>query len=248
MAGLIYYLAGKRAVSEEDLRKAGLGYALDGAGGPSHVAAEKGPDGGAGVMFTLPDARGENPPVQALAASARWTRIPDVAGAWVGFDPKDPPGPGDLCRREKMVGHDVEMGDGRKWTVPVAIRFPEGTCLPRSLSWDGSRWAQGDVVPRYRELFAAAQRIWDNLVNATKPGEEAGEVTVTLSEEAGVCACALAVNYRLGPAEISALGLFDEQSEANAALALVDWPAVLEYARKKKQALEAASSQPGGGA
>jgi hypothetical protein len=241
MRGLIYYLPGRRQANREDLVAAGLGYALEREGGPSCAACEKGPDGAAGCVFSLPGLDGQAPGVQAIAAGVHWQRIPGSA-AWVGFNSEAPPGPADLVRRKSLDGHRVELADGQQWLVPVARAVDGSSRLPQRLSWDGRTWAPGDVLPRYAELFAAACRAWDSIFGAAMDGE----AITLLTEEADVAALALACNYRIGPAEISLLGLFDTDSQAEVIKALLDWPLVVEVCKKKLPA-EERSSPPGGG-
>ena len=44
---------------------------------------------------------------------------------------------------------------------------------------------------------------------------------------------ALSTNYRIGKAEVNALGLFDDSSATAILSALVDWPTVLKWKEKK---------------
>lgn len=246
MSSPVYYLPGRKSATPQVLAELGLGYLLDGAGGLSAAGVpHSGPDGKAGCMVCLPSAACPEPPIGALAAAAgrakTFAQLPGSA-AWMGWDPASPPGPEDLARREQILGHDVELGDGRRWHVPVARLLDGGTRLPRRLAWDGEVWSPGQVLDRYRALWTAASRIWDALAGAGEGGTET--VTVTLDEECSAAAAALAVNYRLGPGEVSLLDLLDEAAEVRVVKALVDWPALDEL--KKKLEAASPSSLPGG--
>lgn len=237
MSGFFYYLSGQRAIKAAKADALGLSYARDG-GGPSHAGINPGPDEKVGVVFAFADARGNTPPLAlAGAPSVRWMEQPGNPELWLGYEPSDPPGPTDLARREQRPGHPVTLTDGHEWIVPVARLLDGQPALPRRLSWDGQAWTPGEVLDRYTDLFAAACRVWDALM-------EAGEVT--LDESCDVAATALAVNYRIGPAEISLLGLFDTDSHAAIIRAMIDWPAV--EALKKKLDSGELSLEPGGGA
>lgn len=233
---LVYFLPGKRAVSAQDAEHAGLAYAVDGQG-PTHSPMERGPGGASGVVFSFP-AVGREISLPELAGAAQWSRVPD-SEAWVGYDPQKRPRPADLARAEVVRGYWVELGDRQEWLIPVARCYGGGTELPCRFAWDGARWAQAEVKDRYRELYGAARMIWDNF------GSDE-DLLGNLSDKLTVCAWALAVNYRLGPAEISLLGIFDQPSAVRIARALIDWPTLAEWA-KKKLAAPAASSAPGGG-
>lgn len=222
MAGLLYYVPDRRAIGIDVVKELGLGYAMD-RGGPQHAGMQPGPDTGSGVVFSFADPDGKSPSLHA-AGGATWEQVPG-SPVWIGFDPEDPPRPDDLARAEQRDGHAVRLGDGNDWLVPVA-RAVDGTSpLPRRLRWDGETWAPGDVLQQYTDLFGEACRIWDTVI--------AGDAdSRTLSVECGIAVMALAINYRLGPAEVSLLGLFDTVNEAEIVLALIDWPAVLAFKKK----------------
>jgi len=226
--GCLYYLPGKPMLTRRRVDDAGLGYLLDGRGGPGPTVAamSPGPDGLAGAVFTIASRRGHGAPETTLADKAKWSRIPGTE-AWLGVVEDALPGPEDLQRSEIVDGHDVVLGDGFSWRVPVVRLLDGGSSLPRALEWDGLAWRHGDVRPAYRCLWAAALRMWDALAGSNDDG-----APVTLTEEATTAATAIALNYRVGPAEISALGLLDTHSEVEVLKALIDLPA-LEALRGK---------------
>lgn len=236
--GLYYYLPGEAPVTPARLAEAGISYAL-GAGGHPQAGMSPGPDGGRGKVFCLPGAGQTGPDLQ-QAAKASWAKIPG-ATAWVGFDPSAPPGPDELARDRVFEGYWVDLADGRRWLVPVVRELRGSTVLPRGRRWDGSAWSDGEVLPRYREIFAAACKAWETML-AAADGGGAGEISV----DTDLAAQALALNYRVGPAEISHLGLFDTRSEVEVVRALLDLP-VLE-ALKKKEASDTGGGPPGGAA
>jgi len=228
---MVYYSPKRQTINRDQAIKLGLGYAMA-EDGPTFVATQKGPDAAAGVIFTF----GQSDSLMNPDAIV-WSRIPNT-DLWLGYHPGgNRPGPADLARPETIGGHMVKLADGNEWLVPVARAVNGTSPLPRKLAWDGSKWSAGEVQDRYRDLFGEACRIWDLLIHCE-------EATVTISDEANLAAMALAVNYRLGPAEISALGLFDTKCHLDVILALVDWPVVTELAKKK--AAGEVFSPPGG--
>jgi len=216
MAAPLYYTPGRSTMTPAVAREIGLGYAVE-AGTPC-AAMQPGPDGGRGVVFgTSPDARIQT------AETLEWEQIPG-AEVWLGIDPEDPPGPEDLARAQQLeVGYWITLGDGNRWFVPTARSIDGSTPLPRAVAWNGPEegWALGDVVGPHRILHEAACRAWDSLKGVA---EEGGGV-VTLADELEIAAPALAANYRVGPAEISRLGLFTTHVPVAITCALIDWPA-----------------------
>lgn len=243
MAGLLYYLPAPASVKPEDLRAIGLGYVLEEAEGVARCETDRGPDGSRGHYFA-PPSKGERG-VPARGEHARWSQLPG-SPAWVGFDPGSPPAPIDLERPRVFRGHLVELGDGQRWHVP-AIRLSGGvdqTILPRRLTHDGNRWTEGEVLERYRDMWDEACRFWDQLTAALAPAAEgeSTQVTLTLDDETSTAANALALNYRLGPGEISALGLFTTETAVEVLKAMVDWPTWEELAQGNAPGDEPGSS------
>jgi hypothetical protein len=235
MAGPLYFFPGVAKAGRAQFEAAGLGHALDGAGVGACGTTERGPDGGKGAIVAPPCPRGRAP-IPQLADVATWAQVPGRE-VWIGWLTDDRPTPADLARRVQVPGYEVELADGARWTVPVARRVAGAPGLPRALRWDGSAWAPGDVVPKHAQLWAVACRVWDALIGAA-----GAEVTLTL--ECDAAALALACNYRVGPPEISALGLFTTATQSEVIKALVDFPALEELAGKAEAA--GRSSSPGG--
>lgn len=226
-----YYVPGRKTVREADVAELQLGHAAS--GGPTFAATTRGPDGGAGVVFSW---GAEN---LALAGheSVRWTKHSTLE-LWAGV--RGVPSPTQFARKEQYDGHWVTFADGQRWLVPVARALSGASPLPKRVEWDGASWVAGDVLPRYRDLFSHAVRVWD-MVRATVEDGNSGEFT--LDDQCMIAALALAVNYRVGPLEITALGLFDSRAEGLAVLAMVDWPSVAQL--KKSLASEELCSSPG---
>lgn len=228
MSALLYFFPGAKAGGRALFEAAGLGYAIEGGGAGAVALTDRGPNGMPGAIVAPPSPRGRQALPQA-ADSARWSEIPG-GKAWVGWQPDAPPRPEDLERRVTIPGHHVQLADGREWLVPVARRVTGASGLPRAMRWDGVDWSTGEVLPAYAGLWGAACSLWDRLLNVDAQGDH-----VTVNVECDAAAAALAVNYRLGPAEISALGLFTTQAQQQVIGALIDLPA-LEELRGKVEA------------
>lgn len=234
--GMFYYLPGITAASRDKILAAGLGYAL-GEGGHPSASMNPGPDKGSGVVFSMPGRGAAGPSLQA-ADKAVWEKIPGLE-AWVGFDPAAPPRPADLERERIFEGYSVDLGDGQTWVVPVVREIRGTTVLPRSRKWDGVAWSDGEILPRYRQLFSDACKVWDRMT-----GGDAGTEIVAVTVDTDLAARALALNYRLGPAEISHLGLFDTRSESEALGAVLDLPMLRAIKKKLDSGIE--GGPPGG--
>jgi len=132
------------------------------------------------------------------------------------------PGPGDLARGRQVDGHWVELGDGHKWLVPCARRFPSGTMLPQSLIMErGVR--VGGVVREYVEFSKRAEGLFERLyLGKGSDREDAGGVS--FGEAFAICVEALGVNYRVGAAEVSRLELLRTDRLRSVLGAIVDEP------------------------
>ena len=149
---------------------------------------------------------------------------------WLGVALNEKPSPGDLLRAEIRTGHQVKLGDGQFWEIPVARLALGGSGLPRRrvLREDGT--AAWEVESAYTDLSAAAERVWQHM-----QGQSVNLKDVDVDD---LCGAALAVNYRLGRPEALALGLLTDSAITALLEALVDMPtvrAILE-AQKKSSA------------
>lgn len=233
---LLYFLNGVNSINARALAADGrLAHAIDVDTRLTQVQVHNGPGKMAGTLFAL------RPPQVELNLRYRpdeqtWEPYPGSDDLWLGFPTEAPPDPAFFARAQQVRGHPVRLGDGREWEVPVIRAVTHDTRLPRRMVWDGEQFAPDAVIRPYEDLYAEAGRMWDDL---------AGEEQLTIAEEALFAARGLAVNYRLGPAEIGMLGLLTTATEVEAVKAMLDWP--LFEALKKKQVSAAPDSTPGDG-
>ena len=98
------------------------------------------------------------------------------------------------------------------------------------------------MLPRYRRLWKLAEEWWA----AFTGGRIEGQTIQTDFSDASAFDCAvecLQANYRVGPVEISLLGLLDDGDALRRILdALVDWPVWL--AAQKKMIVQDGSPDP----
>jgi len=243
MAGFVYYLPDQETLTLEAARTGGFAYALEGPEIHARGVA-RGPDkSGAGVIFGDPE-RVEQGRIGFWPDRQRWRKYPGRAGVYVGLDRERPPKPQDLARRDQLSGHLVELADGQKWLAPIARGqvadqaddSPAWYCaLPAEITVDDDGlWTAGDVLPRYAELWRRALAFWDYW-SAEIRGEQA-DTDWTEAQLSDLALLALGTNYVIGKAELRLLGLFDPAARMRVLSALVDWPTLRTWLKKKRQA------------
>ncbi len=232
--GILYFLPGVGggevlADPRGVIARAGLVEQLGESGkGIHHGAVANGPGGLRGVTIAReptpfaysPDQKWEEHPLQ-LATE----ECPEPGSVWLCL--LGNPGPEHLQRPELIAGHDVQLGDGRVWTVPV-LRSAEGIIrLPKKLRLGKGGTLVGAVAPRYVALWEQAQKVWNLLI---------GDDGVPFGELWPFACSVLGLNYRIGQPDISALGLFDSDNLVKVAEAALDVPSMRiigEDAQKK---------------
>lgn len=238
MAGFLYYLPGVEMLTLEQARQRGFSYAMEGRDIHARQVA-RGPEGqGQGVVFADPD-RVPQGRIGFYPERQTWRRIPQSDG-WIGLDKEQPPEPKDLARAKQLSGHWVELADGRQWLAPVARGQAdvEGDlqwycALPREITVsDEGAWTRGEVLPRYAELWQRALAFWDVfraelMEDDTQPAAGDDDQLNDLS------LFALSLNYTIGKAELRLLGLFDLAARSRVLAALVDWPTMEAWLKKK---------------
>lgn len=252
--GPVYFIPrATRQVKLAEARALGLAYALEDKLTPAGVA--HGPDGQAGVVVADPD---RVPPhkIGYYQAEQAWRKIPGGSTAagdalWVGIYTADPPTPADLVRLRPLVGHGVTLADGRRYTVPVARSIDEAADelvyhnrLPQAITIDDEgEWQPAGVLAQYTRLWEIACAWWDARLGA----QETDAGWTFHFAQANDCALeALAANYRLGKAELALCGLLTEEAVVAVLDALIDWPTVISWLKKKFPPVSAGSAtEPG---
>lgn len=231
---MLYYVpTPKPLLSAEDLKSAGIAYV----GEPGIPAATQclGPDGGQGLVF----AACPNDPGTFKAAEQRWTKGPDGkfwCGVWIE---KPNPGPDKLARKKFVGGHAVRLRDGNDWTIPIARSVVGGSTLPRGLVLgdDAKTWRMKEL-PEYLKLCKDAEAVWREYVAAVIPsenGEPSNKVEVEDQELIRIAVDGLAANYRIGPLEVSCLGLLGTDEMWEILRAIIDIPALMKAAEDRKK-------------
>lgn len=235
MSGFLYYLPG--GGTQDGFTARGLGHLADASVSINSISG--GPDGGAGLIVTPPDAQGPHYG-EYHHNSQTWVKYP---GFWLGWYTTNPPSAADVALPNPIGGHAVALEKGWIVTVPTARRFPSGTALPQAmvLGADGQT-LEAKPLARFAALTGGAQRIFDVLT-----GE--GDAVLPYQDLWQTVTAALALNYRISGAELSALELVTDQNLEAMAEALVDWPtlrAALADDLEKKSTQADASLRTGG--
>lgn len=232
---------------------------------------QRGPDGESGVLLVPNLAAGDVPEVTIYQPMhQQWRAIGD-GSRWIGYQLTAPPTPETLKRRECFDGYPVLDASGRRWIVPVARSpRPAEVTLPRTFRFDETTGAPiSHVAAEYHALWQAACEISDWWgYTSYEHAVEAGELPkprimperppVADRDETWMIAqalAALAVNYRVGHAEINTLAeacgeVLTNRVVMQITLALIDRQIEREYWEKKTREAEAQadgspSSEPG---
>lgn len=235
MAGCLYYIPRfDRQIPFEEIRKAGLAYALDEKATACTVSNGPG-GGGSGVVLAVGLFSGHR--IGYFEAKQTWRRIPKSA-AWVGFYTDAPPVPDDLVRDQPLPGGIVTLGDGNEWSVPIARansvtdgQLSSAIALPSRVTIDDDgAWRNDGIVPRYAELWAAADGFWAAFVVPMAETDDQPELDGTVAYDWALSA--LQANYRVGKAEVAMLGLFDDVNVARILRILIDWDTIVQWQKK----------------
>lgn len=232
MPGFIYFIPNAGSATSKDLAALGLAHVFG--KGESYEAGviERGPGGDGGLLVRM---SGEDLPALSYQSDKQeWIR----AGAWwLGWQKRTLPGPEDLGRDPMLWGHDCILGDERTWVVPALRLIDEGGPVfakHRYKLAEGGRWKRQPMA-EYAALAQHVETLWRYLLQITDDGDEATP-EMSEAELIDIACAALAMNYRVGPVEISALGLLTSESLRSVLHAVVNLPAILEASKALREA------------
>ncbi len=174
----------------------------------------KGPDGGSGCFVAAEAAPGYH------GDNQEWHEFDRF---WIGWRKDQRPTPEDLQRAEMLPGVPTLLGDGQAWVLPVV------TQLPKAWKIAGGKWESADKpgMDHVRELAERIREGWERTNEAAERWLRALEAfrvdpTESMQTEAeaagrnaaatmrdigpGIAVEILALNYRIGPEEVSAFG------------------------------------------
>ncbi len=199
-----------------------------------------GPGGQVGTVFAhLPGGMAiEGFDVDYRADRQTWVKIDS---AWLGWYTDNPPTEQSLRRPQTVPGYHVTLNDGCEWMAPIIRCFPPGSkiTLPQAVGLGSNGQRTLSVMPFYQRWMELAERLWNHRFNSDMDAIQLIDAAADL----------LSLNYRVGPREVDALGLFEvigKDSDRfpnwnDIIVASYDWPLVEELmaqeALKKKESV-----------
>jgi hypothetical protein len=179
----------------------------------------KGPDNGEGVLI-VPEPPDGTPVAGSEFAPDRQTwGLSESGKYWIGIDREHPPTPEGLVRGRTVSGVVATLGDGRQWLCPTIRTELLTPRVPMTYAMSGGQLI-GQVQQRYADVWRRS-KAWclrfledfkDERVVDLLGGPEAFRDAV---------AC-LAINYRIGIEEASALRILDDQALESVIDAAID--------------------------
>lgn len=235
MAHYSIYIPKAQAPNPALLEEVGLpGLVRDGDLSPSiFPVLNSGPDGGGGMIFAWVDPGNEenNPKQGHFPDDQKWEAAPPdpvknlPAGRyWFGFEPKRPPTPQDLERREQLPGYVAILADGNGW------RLPSAQLLPHRFTLGADGREEKVVKEQYREVHERMEWYYDlaeSHVRYDKP-RNATECREYL-------AFMLSQNYRLNLPLCYWLLLFDESNWWGGSNMTVDFGTLMQIEEDLKK-------------
>ena len=233
MAGILYFFPGRSGMTVDEVAKLGLAEVITNFS--VRGVTNSGPGGKAG-MIVAPQQEQFGSHIGYFPEEQTWEKSA-TADHWLGIYKDNPPKPEDLAREEQIAGHELVLGDGQKWLVPVARSFQGLSPLPQRLRLGPEGKLVGEMLPRYIAMSEAAERVWEDWKLAVSQGETGEEPRGNMDIEHGwrIAVMALSVNYRIDPDEASLLGLIDTQCLAKVLRAIIDIPTFLAIVRAREE-------------
>lgn len=230
MSGLIYYIRGAINQPSEDLLvKSGLVGQVPDSVIPCHNFI----DGSKGSTFSLHGKGKGSFRINFENSVQSWQDIPGTPLS-IGYNIDNPPTPQDFMKPEIVPGHNLLLGDGNEYIIPIARRYQVGCLLPYDMLMLVHGKLQKVTIERYLELQQIAEKIaiWQGFM----PGDKKDISFIDTDEKFFlVCCKVLATNYNLDYREISILKLFNNINIVKVLQYVVDLPYLDEVETNLKQ-------------
>jgi hypothetical protein len=235
------------AMTKDSLIKAGLGDVLRDRLSPNDLCGQgrlaishvtNGPGGHSGVILypmTSDEMRTDEDRPPLVVGYYPDKQTWESAGRYsVGWMPGEMPTEEGLRRDLIIDGWDNQLADGRRWACPT-IRLQAGKSnLPDVWGVKNGQFVSR-VKPDWAWAWDLSGEIWDYFQH---------EKDIPYPTAFEWCVKLLAMNYRLGPVEVGALGLIGNQDFQNILLAAVNGPFLEMIREAEKKRLEPPAAEP----
>lgn len=243
MPGFLYYLPGQTVATcdRDALRAAGLEMVFREEVQSQRAFQEQlilhqvhanGPgERRSGVLVTV-----DQPGVERVGyypAEQAWS---DCGKFWLGEWRSARPEPADLSRPQLVSGYECVLGDQRAWTAPTIRRGGIGANLPRAMGLDPCGAFGLRVLPDWEWAWQLGQEIFDTAF---------GTPSVPYETVFRLCCACLSINYRVGPIEVSRLGLVTTDNFQRIFDAAIDWDLVQELLREEEESQKKSAGPAG---
>lgn len=163
-------------------------------------AVFKGPEGTGGMIVSPPRIDDGPQEIGYYPDRQTWTKFGDI---WFGYGSDTTPA--SLRRLTPLIdGFDIELGDGNVWVAPrIGIPSSDVCWVPQTMGVNGSGEFELRVIDAYADAWKMAGEMLDVFFDRR-------DITTEQSYE--YCTRCLALNYRVGPQELSALGVLTTEN------------------------------------
>ncbi len=241
MSGFIYAISNAGMVTAKKLEEVGLANIFEGVNYSQRQTAQ-GPGGGDCTLICIGD---DAKRLYFKPEEQSWQQSLNEK-YWAGFYEKDKPSEEILRREKQLAGHEIELGNGSKWLIPVARIITGGSALPQSLILGKNNEVRTEALPQYAQFSAKAEKLWEDFLNENS--EKKKEVKLTIPERMTFASEALAWNYHIGTEEVNLLKLITTQNLHEVLEVIIDIPTLIKVAKEmeaQKKNTEAATIDDG---
>lgn len=225
----IYAVNGESILSAAVLEKAELGKILGEPGKMQTVSSLIGPGGGQCLLFgNLKACNLRYKPEEQFWMESYNGKY------YIGHYLDELPTEKELARSKQLAGHQVELGGGAKWLIPVARKFAEGCALPVSLALGTKGEIISKSLPEYAKFSRRAELFYFDTLKQW--GEMEGAEQLDIEARLLLAMDAISFNYQVGLEEIRMLKLIQTTNFSEILEAILDLPTIKAV---NKQAAEA---------
>lgn len=231
------YFPGRGPIGKDCLEAAGIGM-MSGVEGEQWNEVLSGPEGyGYGRIVSWVGENSEVP--MSCPAGWKWTPYEDEEGGvrfLIGVNPNDMPSHKDMLLTSFTPGHFVVFSNDQELVVPIAEKLEAKHRIVEG------KWVR-KVSSKYESFYLQAERIWEDVAVALDVGglvemnddDRPAHVPITIDIADNFVCDALAINYRLFPEAIDALGLIDDTSIARVVISVLDVSDIISVRDDKKK-------------